>query len=441
MIKKEFFKNVLPSMIAFAFTGVYSIVDGFFVGRNIGDAGLAGINIAYPLVALMQAAGTGLGMAGAVQIAINKGKNDHEKEKRYLGNTLVLLLMAGIFITALLFFIYKPALQAFGASGLILKYAQQYMRIAIAGSLMQILATGLIPIIRNYNGALMAMVSMACGFLSNIFLDWLFVSKFQYGMTGAAVATLIGQIITIIPCSIFLLKKIHLLSYATFPLRKDFVKYIMAIAVSPFGLTLSPNIVILIINKGAVSYGGELAVSCYAVVSYVICVVQLLLQGIGDGSQPLIGRYYGRSDIKSMWGVRKLGYLFAFAVAIVSSAAIYLAGGNLAHVFGVSPEVEKMYGTVILFFISGLIFAALLRITTAYFYAAEKNKYAYILIYGEPLLLAMLSAFVLPRIFGLNGVWAAPPVTQACIAIAALFLIKKLDKKGHTEIQLEHITE
>lgn len=435
MIKKEFFRNVLPSMIAFAFTGVYAIVDGFFVGRNIGDAGLAGINIAYPLVALMQAAGTGLGMAGAVQIAINKGKGDVQKEKTYLGNTIILLFITGILITALLFLIYKPALLAFGASGLILKCAEQYMYIASAGSLMQILATGLIPIIRNYDGAFMAMLSMASGFVTNIILDWLFVSKFQFGMKGAAVATLIGQIVTIIPCFIFLIRKVKLFSHAKFPLRKECVKYILMIAVSPFGLTLSPNIVILIINKGAVTYGGELAVSCYAVVSYVICVVQLLLQGIGDGSQPLIGRYYGSLDIKSMKSVRKMAYIFAFGVAVISSVLIYLTGSKIARIFGVSPEVEKMYGNVILFFISGLLFAALLRITTSYFYAAEKNKFAYILIYGEPLLLALLSAFVLPRIFGLAGVWAAPPLTQVCLAVIALVLLKRLDKRGPADIQ------
>ena len=100
VVRREFWKNVLPSMIAFAFTGVYAIVDGFFVGRNVGDAGLAAINMAYPLVALIQAAGLGLGMAGAIQIAINKGKKDEQEERRYLGNAIILLAVAGIVLMA-----------------------------------------------------------------------------------------------------------------------------------------------------------------------------------------------------------------------------------------------------------------------------------------------------------------------------------------------------
>ena len=121
-VKREFFGNVIPSMIAFAFTGVYAIVDGFFVGRNVGDAGLAAINVAYPLVALIQAAGTGLGMAGAIQIAINKGKKDEETERRYLGNAFVLLLLAGILLTGLLLMFYPVILRLFGASGEIYTY-------------------------------------------------------------------------------------------------------------------------------------------------------------------------------------------------------------------------------------------------------------------------------------------------------------------------------
>lgn len=115
VVRREFWKNVLPSMIAFAFTGVYAIVDGFFVGRNVGDAGLAAINMAYPLVALIQAAGSGLGMAGAIQIAINKGKKDKQEERRYLGNAIILLAVAGIVLMAGLSLAHIRILEMFGA--------------------------------------------------------------------------------------------------------------------------------------------------------------------------------------------------------------------------------------------------------------------------------------------------------------------------------------
>lgn len=180
-------------MVAFAFTGVYSIVDGFFVGRNVGDAGLAAINVAYPLVSLIQAAGTGIGMAGAIQIAINKGKGDEEAEKQYLGNAFVLLLAAGVLLTVSLLFAYPAILRLFGASGDIYTYAAGYIRIIAAGAAIQVFSTGMVPVIRNYDGAVMAMAAMVAGFVTNIVFDWLFVSVFGYGVEGAAVATLMGR--------------------------------------------------------------------------------------------------------------------------------------------------------------------------------------------------------------------------------------------------------
>lgn len=438
-VKREFFGNVIPSMIAFAFTGVYAIVDGFFVGRNVGDVGLAAINVAYPLVALIQAAGTGLGMAGAIQIAINKGKKDEETERRYLGNAFVLLLLAGILLTGLLLMFYPVILRLFGASGEIYTYGAGYIRIIAAGAAIQVFSTGMMPIIRNYDGAVTAMAAMVAGFVTNIIFDWLFVSVLDYGVEGAAVATLMGQAVTVVPAVAYLTRKVGLFHYAYFPLRRNVVRYLLAIAASPFGLTLSPNIVIMIINKGSIVYGGDTAVSCYAVVSYVICVVQLLVQGVGDGAQPLIGRYYGSREYEGVRKVRAMAYMMAAGVTILCIGAIIMTRGSLAGIFGVSSQVQEMYETVILYFAAGLVFAAFLRVTTSYFYAVEQNLSAYILIYGEPSLLAVLIALVLPGLLGLSGVWIAEPVTQASLALAGGLLLARSAGRsaGNRESQIQ----
>lgn len=424
MIRKHFRRNVLPSMLAFAFSGIYAIVDGWFVGRNIGDAGLAAINIAYPLVALIQAVGTGLGMGGAIRIALSIGKGDKD-EKKYLGNTITMLLFACVALTLLLSFTYEPILVAFGASGEILTHAKAYIQIIIYGAVFQILGTGLTPIIRNYNGALIAMASMILGFVTNVILDWLFVSVYSYGLAGAALATIIGQAVTMIPCIVFLIVKGKIFGFAKFKPMSNIISKIVAAGVSPFGLTLSPNIAIIILNKGALQYGGDQAVACYAVVSYVVCVVQLLLQGIGDGSQPLIGSYYGAGDKKSVKAVRKMAYTFALATGAVCMIVIYLFRDAIPHLFGVSQAVAENVSDVLPIFIAGFLFAAFLRITTSYFYAISKNISAYVLIYGEPLLLFILIAFVLPNIFSLNGVWMAVPVTQVALSIVGGTLIKR----------------
>lgn len=424
MIKKQFWRYVLPSMIAFSFSGIYGIVDGFFVGRSIGDVGLASINIAYPLQALIQASGAGIGMAGAIGLAISSGKNDKEAEKEYQGNTLLLLLITSIIVTFTIWITYNPILELFGAKGETLEYAKSYIRIIIFGAVFQIFGTGLIPIIRNNGGAFATMISMLVGFVVNVGLDWLLVYVYHFGTGGAAVATIAGQAASCILSSLYLIFKVKIYKYVKFSLFSKCFKNILITAISPFGLTLTPNVVIIIINKGASVYGGDEAVSTYAVISYVVSVVHLLLQGVGDGAQPLIGRYYGSRDRDSLKSVVKLAYKAAFAITGISMISLYILRETVPILFGVSQGTLFMYKQVIIYFIAGLLFAAFLRVTTSYFYAIRMNMSAYILIYGEPILLAVLVGLILPKLMGLNGVWIAVPITQVCLAIIGFILLR-----------------
>lgn len=424
MIKKQFWRYVLPSMIAFSFSGVYAIVDGFFVGRSLGDAGLASINLAYPLQALIQATGAGIGMAGAIGLAISSGKKDKQAEKEFQGNTIILLLLMSIIMTVIISLTYTPVLKLFGAKGQVLEYAASYMKIIIYGAIFQIFSTGLLPIMRNNGGAVAAMLSMLAGFVMNVVFDWLFVSVYQFGTAGAAIATVMGQAATCLIAWLFLIFKVKIFSNSDFSLRQKRLKNILITAVSPFGLTLTPNIVIIILNKGASVYGGDEAVSSYAVISYAICVVQLLLQGVGDGAQPLIGRYYGAKDNASVKIVRRMAYQTAYGITIISMIGLYILRDTVPLLFGVSRETLVMYKQVLPYFIVGLLFAAFLRITTSYFYAVCNNKSAYILIYGEPLLLGLFVGVILPKLMGINGVWIAVPITQVCLAVVGYILLR-----------------
>lgn len=430
MIRKKFFMNVLPAMLAFAFTGIYAIVDGWFVGQNIGDNGLAAINIAYPISALIQAMASGIGMSGAIHIGISMGEGEKEKEKRYLGNTLMLLVVTCILMTAILILTYPIILRAFGAKGELMEMAKIYIRIIIIGGVFQIFSTGLVPIIRNYEGAVYAMSSMMAGFVTNVVLDWLFVSVWKWGMSGAAIATIVGQAVTMIPCIFFLVWKKLLIGYADYTPKSTVLKEIFLVGISPFGLTLSPNLIIVILNKGAIVYGGVAATACYAVISYVVCVAQLLLQGVGDGAQPLISFYEGLKKRKELKQIRFMTYAFSIVLAVFCIAWMYLCRNVFPIFFGVSASVGDEVGVVLPIFLAGLLFFAYTRVTTAYFYAIKKNKYAYLLIYGEPILMTLLILCILGPVFGLYGVWYSVPVTQSIMAVISFVLIQ-IEKREH----------
>lgn len=435
-LRKEFSKYVIPSMIAFAFSGLYAIVDGWFIGNCIGEAGLSSINVAYPMTALVQAIGTGVGMGGAVLISISAGRTlmdgNEKNQQEYLGNTLLLLLITSIISMASLGILAPTILNLFGATGEIFNLANIYIKYIILGAAFQIFGTGLVPIVRNYDGAFIAMCSMVLGFVTNVVLDAVFIMEMNLGMKGAALATVIGQGMAIIPSFIYLMKKQKLWGYAKISKVKIKTVEILKVAASPFGLTFLPSVILIIINKTAMIQGGNDAIACYAVVSYVIYVTQMLLQGVGDGVQPLISRYFGLGDLNAVKHLRNLAFKTATAVAVLSAVIMTAFAKEIAYFFGVEENVAQMVEIALPIFTAGFIFTGIARVITSYFYATETNTYAYILIYSEAVGIAVLAAYILTEMLnlGLLGVWLAPPITQVFLAILGIALLKRLNKNS-----------
>lgn len=422
-LDKRFFACVLPSMLAFALSGVYAIADGFFVGNALGDEALAAINIAYPLTAFLQAVGTGIGMGGAIQYAICLGGREAHYKDRYFGLSLLLLCAAGLALTLGLLLCAPALLCLLGAGGGILALGQEYLRFIALGAIFQVMGTGLVPFLRNMGGAVAAMAAMMAGFVTNIVLDYTFVWVLPYGMAGAAVATVLGQAVTLAVCAVFLVLKRHKPRLRPDGESAAMVKRVLAVGLSPFGLTFSPNLTLVLVNKSAALVGGDAAVTCYAPISYIISVTLLLLQGVSDGSQPLVSMAHGRGDARAARHTRNATYLFSAAVAAVCMAGLFALRGQAAALFGASPQVTRRVAAVLPVFLAGLLPAAFSRMTTSYFYATARNSGAYLLIYGEPLLLFALLLVLPGAAGGIWGTWAAVPLSQALAALLGAGLL------------------
>lgn len=424
---KLFMQYVVPSVLAFALSGVYTIVDGFFVGRSMGDVGLSAINIAFPVVSFIQSLGTGIGMGGAVLWSVKKGEGNIEGAKKYIYGTLFLLLLVSIVITAGLIFATKPILSLFGAEGEILRLGKEYLDVIVLGAAFQVFATGIVPIIRNNGSALFALIVMVSGFLTNIFFDYLFVWVFHMGTEGAAIATILGQLVTAVESFIYLF-------YRGLPIAGSFsgfgkiARNIGKIGAAPFGLTLSPMVSLMLINRFSMMNGGETAVSCYACIAYALAVVQMLMQGVGDGSQPLMSRYYGEGKNNQVIQIRKIAYIAAFGLAVICNIVLFFARFGLGELFGASESTGILVGEILPVFLTGLVFYAFSRITTSSFYATEKNIYSYFCVYAEPVLLLRL-LFILPNFWGQFGVWQSVVLSQILTACVAFVLKKKSDRE------------
>ena len=411
-----------PSVLSYFLKYVYYIADGFFIGNFLGDSGLAAINLVWPLVALINALGAGIGMGGAIHFSINHGKGEETKAKEYIKGSFLLMGIFCILLMGILFFLSHPILHALGARGKVMDLSMQYMQIIMWGTFFQIFGAGLIPLVKNIGGNLTAMAAMAFGYLFNVVLDYVFMKRLGWGMAGCALAYITGQFFSVCICLPFLHRQKSLfMAVLPFPVRPVFKK-IAKTALSPFGLLFAPNIAVLLMNRSALLYGGSAAVACYAVANYAVSILQNFLQSAADGSQPLMSLLYGRKDNASLFYVLRITFFLGLSVSMLCMAALFVWGGQASRLFGASPQVLALSRTALPIFLWGFPFLGFARVATAYFYAAEQEHFSYILIYFEPLCLLVLLS-ILPPIFQLPGVWAVIPVSQFILALLAASLI------------------
>lgn len=322
--KKTFFSYVIPSVLSFALSGIYTIVDGFFVGQSMQDAGIAAVTIGFPVSAFIQAIGTGIGLAGAIQYSISIAKKDTKRSEEYFTVTNLFMLLMSIFFSVFLYLFSPQLLSLFGATGTIHQMALEYVQVIVLGTFFQLFATGLVPFIRNMGGSTFAMISMILGFVTNIILDFVFVWLYHYGMFGAALATVLGQAVTFICALIFLVKK---KVNFVFPQPKEILPIfwnLIKVSISPFGLSFSSQFTLLLMNRFLFKYGTDQDVAVYGCIDYIIAIIYLLVQGVGDGSQPLISFYYGKNDNQNELAIRKLTYEFACMLTIICASIVFI---------------------------------------------------------------------------------------------------------------------
>ena len=372
---KTFFSYVIPSVLAFALSGVYTIVDGFFIGQSLGDIGLAAITLGYPVSALVGAVGTGIGLAGAIRFTILTSQGADGKRQECFSGTALLLLLVGAVLTAILLGLTRPIMQLLGARGEALALSTEYARVIAMGAVFQLLATGFVPFIRNMGGASFAMAAMIMGFVSNIVLDYTFVWVMDWGMTGAALATIIGQAVTMIAAVLYFTAKKCALRLLRAGELAVLWKDVLKVSLSPFGLTFSPTITMLLMNRFLLLYGDERAVAVYGCIGYIISIIYLLLQGVGDGSQPIISSCYGEGDAASVKQVLGLTYTTAAVITVVTMLGVFLAREKVGVLFGASADANVLVVRYLPYFLATLLFLAYVRITTAYFYATEKLRF------------------------------------------------------------------
>lgn len=403
-------QDCIPTVFSLLMSGLYGVMDGLFVGRAVGDAGLAAINIAWPIAAVITAVGIGIGSGGSVLYSNSNGKGEQERGEVVYHQTITLLFAAAMVLLIVLGFTYPAILSALGAKGDVYQKAVEYIQIIIFGAVFQVMGTGFIPMLRNRNLAFQAMVSMAAGMGVNGVLNYLLLFVVKIGIRGAAVGTIAAQFVVLVISSylIYGRQKVHL----KVVWQHKMIGEILKIGISAFGLSLAPSIVLLFTNLQCLKYGGDAAVACYAVISYIVFPVQSMLMGIGDGTQPLMSFYSGAKKIEELRFVKKIASIAVVGMGAVFFVIVILVSKYIPDVFGMQMDSQAYFGTGMAVSAVSFLFTGLAKFHISYLNATLQVKKAMQLIYGETIVVAPFLIFLLPYVFKINGIWLSLPGTQ-----------------------------
>lgn len=412
---RRILKQALPTMIAFTMSGMYSVVDGLFVGKAAGDIGLAAINIAWPIPAVITALGVGIGTGGSVLYSNMMGKGDREGCRRMFNTTATLLVLAGILLSLFLFLVRDPLLQILGAESEVLEEAQKYTGIIIAGGVLQVCGTGITPILRNMNLSFAAMISMVTGFAVNIGVNYYLMFPMGMGIRGAAWGTVTAQLVVLVISVAVLLKAYK--EKARPALEGKLAAGICRSGVTAFGVSLAPTVALIFTNWQCLRYGGNAAVACYAVISYIVFPVQYLLTGIGDGVQPLLSYYNGAGKPAELAQVRKTARAGAGVLGVITMAAVFICTPHLARWFGLSDEAVVFFETGMRISALAFLVTGFVKFNLSYLNAVLKTKLAVILTFAESLIVSPAYLFLLPVAVGMSGIWISLPATAVTMLV------------------------
>ncbi len=441
-VGKLLWKLALPAIVAQMVNLLYNMVDRIYIGHipETGDIALTGLGLCFPIIMLVTAFSNLVGAGGAPRVAIAMGKGQHEYAEKILGNCTAALFLIAMLLTVSLEAAGVPVLRLFGASDATLPYALDYLRIYVAGTVCVMFALGLNPFITTQGFAKTAMKTVLIGAVCNIILDPIFIFVLNMGVKGAAIATVLSQGISAIWVLRFLTGKESKLR-----IRKENLKIqpqvilpVLALGVSPFVMSATESVLNIAFNASLSKYGGDVAVGAMTILSSIMQLQFMPIQGLAQGAQPIVSFNYGAGKVERVQKTYRLLFISSFLYTMIFWAALQLFPDVFVRIFNNnSPELidTTIWALRIYFAVSGLFGIQMAAQQT--FVSLGQAKISLFIACLRKIILLIPLIYILPLFFEDKtfAVFLAEPVADfiSVTAAAALFVInikKILAKAG-----------
>lgn len=424
-IGKLLMQYAVPAIIAMTASSLYNMVDSIFIGHGVGTMALSALALTFPLMNLGAAFGALVGVGAATLISVKLGQKDYDTAQRVLGNVFVLNILLGLAFTVIVFPFLNPILYFFGGSDETVEYARQFMEIILLGNVVTHLYLGLNAVLRASGHPKQAMYATIATVAINTILAPIFIFMFDWGIRGAAIATVSAQVIALL----WQLKQFNnaneLLHFrrGIFRLKRKIVFDSLAIGMSPFLMNLAACLIVILINQGLKKCGGDLAIGAFGIVNRLVFIVVMIVMGLNQGMQPIAGYNFGAKLYDRVNKVLKLTIIYATCVTTFGFLVGMLAPNLVVGIFTSDAELTELSATGLRITVMFFPIIGFQMVTSNFFQSIGMAGKAIFLSLTRQMLILLPCLLILPHFFGVAGVWYSMPVSDLLASLIALVML------------------
>ncbi|ELV7507851.1 MATE family efflux transporter [Aeromonas veronii] len=418
-LSRLFWRYVTPTVAAMLITGIYVTIDGIFVGHVLGQDGMAGLMLAYPICAVLYAVGALIGMGASSLVSFYLGLGNPAKARHIVGNALVMVLLASALLSFIGIRYGEPMLAWMGAEGEIFTAGLSYLQAYAWLGVFAVLSMAFSSLLRNDGRPGFVTLIMVVGGLLNVLLDYLLMVVFPFGLAGVATATMLAQAVTGLACLWHFFTPRSQLRISWDTLRPDLrlMGETVRLGISSFLMYLYLSVVLALHNKALLAVGTSLHVAAYGVISYTEAFFYLVFEGIAMGIQPIASFNAGAGHWRRVLRIRNLALGVTLGIALCAMFPLYLWPEAAVYLFaGDNATLLPVASLGIWLYFWGLPMEGLLLVGATYFQAINRARIASLLTGGK---LVLIGGFLwgFSTLWGVPGVWLALPTCSSLLVL------------------------
>ena len=430
-IGKLLMQYAIPAIIAMTASSLYNMVDSILIGHGVGAMAISGLAITFPLMNLAAAFGSLVGVGAATMISVKLGQKDYKTAQRVLGNVVTLNVVIGVLFTIVTLVFLDPILYFFGASEATIPYARDYMVIILLGNVITHSYLGLNSVLRSAGHPQKAMFATIMTVIINTILDPIFIFTFDMGIEGAAVATVLAQVIALVWLFKLFSNKNELiyLEKGIYGLQKNLVSNIIGIGMAPFLMNLAACFIVILINTGLKLYDGDLAIGAFGIVNRISFLFVMIVMGLNQGMQPIAGYNYGAQQYHRVNHVMKLTVIAATIVTTVGFLIGELIPELTVKAFTTDPTLVSMSARGMRIVVMFFPIIGFQMVTSNFFQSIGMARKAIILSLSRQVMILIPCLIILPLFWGADGVWFSMPISDAAASVIAAIMLYRQFKQ------------